>query len=208
MPGPSIRDGRPADLDALCEIEARSFAADRLSRRSLKRFLVGDTAILRVAAAGGDILGYHLVLRRAGSVVARLYSIAVAKAARGHGLGERLLADAERAARRRGAAVLRLEVRADNARAVRLYKRRGYAQFGVYRQYYADKADALRFQKRLGPAAGKTRASNNAGDPDEDRSPADFGVSTRLMKSSSLRPVGLPSLVGRHASPPVRGLEA
>ena len=93
------------------------------------------------------------MLTRAGSTVARLYSIAVAAAARGQGIGERLLADAERQARRAGAAVLRLEVRPDNAGAIRLYVRRGYARIGTYRDYYADGADALRFEKTLRRAA-------------------------------------------------------
>ena len=158
MPDFRIRDGRPADLAVLCEIETRSFAADRLSARSLRRLIGRPSACLRVAVAGGEVVGYHLVLMRSRSRVARLYSIAVAAAQRGRGVGDRLLADAERQARRSGASLLRLEVRPDNSGAIRLYTQHGYAPIGTYPNYYADGAGALRYQKTLGrtarPAAG------------------------------------------------------
>ena len=149
MPGFRIRKGQPADLAALSEIETLSFAADRLSRRSFARLIGRPTARLRVAVMDGAVVGYHLVLTRSGSTVARLYSIAVAAAARGQGVGERLLADAEREAGRSGAAVLRLEVHAHNSGAIRLYEKRGYMRFGTYRDYYADGGDALRYQKSV-----------------------------------------------------------
>jgi ribosomal protein S18 acetylase RimI-like enzyme len=178
--GLTIRDGRDADLAALTGIEARSFASDRLSRRSLRRFLAADTARIRVALSGGAAVGYHLLLLRQGSAIARLYSIAVDRTARGAGLGGRLLADAERLARRLKRTALRLEVRADNRPAIRLYERQGYWRIGRYRQYYADKTDALRYEKRLGPGGDGRRTPGS----DEDRSPADFGVSNPPMKRS------------------------
>ena len=153
MTGFRIRNGKPADLAALCEIEARSFAADRLSPRSLRRLIGRPSACLRVAVAGGEIVGYHLVLTRSGSSVARLYSVAVAAAARGQGIGAKLLADAQRQAWRSGASLLRLEVRPDNPGAIRLYVQHGYAPIGTYPNYYADGADALRYQKTLGRTA-------------------------------------------------------
>ena len=194
MPGFRIRNGTPADLAALCEIESRSFAADRLSRRSFRRHIGSASAHLRVAVTGDGIAGYHLVLTRSGSAVARLYSLAVAAAARGQGLGEKLLADAARQARRSRAAVLRLEVRPDNAGAIRLYEQHGFARIGTYRQYYADGSDALRYQKQLRRAGGRAAgAQSSGGDTDEDRSPKGSGESRRVMKLS------------RSAAPPLSG---
>jgi len=142
-----IRDARLADLAALDRLERRSFATDRLSARSMRRLLSGRTASLRVAAEGSDVVGYHLTLYRRGAGVARLYSIAVAR--RGAGVATALMADAERLALVRGCRSLRLEVRPDNRPAMRLYERLGYGRIGVHRQYYADKSDALRYEKRL-----------------------------------------------------------
>jgi ribosomal protein S18 acetylase RimI-like enzyme len=161
MPGVKIRDAEDGDLAGLNALEARSFASDRMAPQNLKRLLRRQSARLRVAASGGidAIHGYHLVLFREGSSVARLYSIAVDDHHRGRGLGRRLLDDAEAVAAARKATVLRLEVREDNLSAIRLYERRGYRLIGSYACYYADKADALRYEKILA-------------EPEGDRSPA------------------------------------
>ena len=186
MPVLRIRDGKSADLAILCEIESAAFAGDRLSLRSFRRLIGRPSARLRVGVTDGTVAGYSLVLTRAGSTVARLYSIAVAASARGLGYGERLLADAERQAGQAGAMALRLEVRADNAAAIRLYERCKYRSIGVYRRYYADGSDALRYQKVLPRRTSRrARQEQGGGDAAEDRSPADSGVSPRFMKLSS-----------------------
>jgi ribosomal protein S18 acetylase RimI-like enzyme len=182
MGGLAIRTGRETDLAALLAIEAACFASDRLSRRSLRRLLAVETARIRLASLSGRPVGYHIVLLRAGSAVARLYSLAVDPAARGKGSGAALLDDAEKVSRRLGRKALRLEVRADNAGAIRLYESRGYVRIGTWRQYYADKTDALRYEKRLGPGP-RARVTDRQG-LDKDRSPADFGVLNSRRKRS------------------------
>ena len=177
-----IRDAGETDLAGLCDLEARSFATDRLSRRSLRRFLRMKSASLRAAAAGGAIAGYHLVLMRRGSAIARLYSIAVADGQRGTGLAQALMADAERIAEQRGCHALRLEVRPDNRAAIRLYERLGYRKIGVYPKFYADKADAVRYEKLLGAAA------ESPANDDEDRSPPDIDAISILL-SGDVAPV-------------------
>jgi ribosomal-protein-alanine acetyltransferase len=144
-----LRPAVMADLDALEALEERVFTGDRISRRSFRRFLSRPQDELILAEQGGALLGYALVLFRAGTALARLYSIAVAPEAAGQGLGARLLEAAEGAALARDCVLLRLEVRADNARAIALYQARGYRQFGRHERYYQDQQDALRFEKRL-----------------------------------------------------------
>ena len=101
------------------------------------------------AVEAGTLLGKAVVFVRRGTDIARLYSIAVADAARGRGLGVALLTAAERAARKRGAARMRLEVRQDNAAAIRLYERQGYRRFGARAHFYEDGGDAWRYEKIL-----------------------------------------------------------
>lgn len=148
---PSPRAGIPADVDSLLALEERAFSGDRLSRRSFRRFMTGGRDTLLVLDGPEGIIGYALVIYRSGTALARLYSIAVDPACAGGGLGARLLTAAERAAFAGGSAVMRLEVRPDNAAAIALYGRRGYRQFGLYPDYYEDHSDALRFQKWLLP---------------------------------------------------------
>ncbi|MGB3840666.1 MAG: GNAT family N-acetyltransferase, partial [Rhodanobacter sp.] len=49
----------------------------------------------------------------------------------------------------RGCDRLRLEVRPDNAAAIRLYERAGFRRFGAYRRYYEDGTDAWRYEQAL-----------------------------------------------------------
>lgn len=145
----SIRRARPADLPALVALENTTFTTDRMSARQLRRHVGGSSAEVLVAADGARVLGAALVFLRRGSDVARLYSIAVDDAARGLGLGARLLDAAERRARRRGARVMRLEVRVDNAAARRLYEAHGYRRVATLPGYYEDGADGERYERDL-----------------------------------------------------------
>jgi [ribosomal protein S18]-alanine N-acetyltransferase len=144
-----IRRAAAADLDDLVRIEERVFATDRVPRRGFRRFLASPSSLLMVASREGAIAGYALVLFRANSGVARLYSIAVAPHARRRGIGIALLAAAEAAALTRRCVVLRLEVHEKNAAAIARYRKAGYALFGRHTAYYADRGHALRFEKRL-----------------------------------------------------------
>jgi [ribosomal protein S18]-alanine N-acetyltransferase len=145
----AIRPAKPADLDALLAIEQAAFNTDHLSRRQYRKHLVSATAAVLVAAGAGGILGKTVVFFRAGSDIARLYSIAVAQAARGQGLGLVLLHAAEKEARRRGCRRMRLEVSQVNPTAMQLYEREGYERIGEQRGYYENGEDAWRYQKVL-----------------------------------------------------------
>jgi ribosomal protein S18 acetylase RimI-like enzyme len=143
-----IRPARASDLDALMAIEDECFEADRLSRTGYRRLLRRHSAALLVAEAEREVLGSAIILFRALSRKARLYSIAAKSGT--SGLGKALLAAAEVEARSRGATSMRLEVREDNVRAIKLYERAGYALFGHKADYYAGGVTALRFEKVIG----------------------------------------------------------
>ncbi|MGQ7791768.1 GNAT family N-acetyltransferase [Faunimonas sp. B44] len=142
---------RPSDLDAVHRIETGAFETDRLSRRSMARLLASGSARCLVAEHRGEVVGYVLVLLRRTSAAARLYSLAVDPRASGTGLGHLLLCAAERAARDAGKRTLRLEVRTDNRRAIRLYEAAGYRPIGTRDDYYEDGAAALRYERALSP---------------------------------------------------------
>jgi ribosomal protein S18 acetylase RimI-like enzyme len=148
-PAAVIRRGQLADLDALCAIEAAAFTTDHMSRRSLRRMLAAPGAALIVAEYAGIVAGYALVLFRAASPAARLYSIGVLPRLAGRRIGSALLEAAEHAALERGTSSMRLEVHEHNAPAVAFYQRAGYRQFGRVPSYYEDGGTALRFEKRL-----------------------------------------------------------
>lgn len=146
--GAHIRRGTPADLDALCAFESRVWT-DRMSRRSLRRLLASRSAEVVVARSGGAVTGVAIVLFRANSRVARLYSIAVDPTYAGRGIASALLAQVEKIARSRRCQSLRLEVHEKNDAAIKVYCRAGYREFGRYSHYYDDRGHALRFEKQL-----------------------------------------------------------
>lgn len=148
----AIRPARLTDIDALLAIEESAFAGDRISRRSFRHLLRrGHQATLVCCDAADRPIGYAMVLFHRGTSLARLYSFAIAPNWRGRGLAARLLAAAEDACLTEAVVQLRLEVRADNAAAIRFYDRAGYRPFGAYAAYYDDATDALRMAKDLAP---------------------------------------------------------
>ena len=149
MPEMRVRRAEPGDVDALIKLEHRVFATDRLSRRSLRRLLDSPSAAVLVAVENAQLAGIAIVLFRARSAVARLYSIAVAPHVGGRGVAAMLLDAAEEAALARGCRIMRLEVHRANHAAISRYRKSGYREFGRYRAYYENGADALRFEKRL-----------------------------------------------------------
>ncbi|HEX4480003.1 MAG TPA: GNAT family N-acetyltransferase [Rudaea sp.] len=149
-PSVRIRTARHADLDALVELENRSFDTDRVSRTQYRRHLDSATGIVLIADTGEKIAGSALVFLRSHSSRARLYSIAIAHDCRGMGVGAALLLACEKAARDGGRQTLYLEVRGDNTAAIKLYESRGYRRGPTLHRFYEDGADARRYEKAIG----------------------------------------------------------
>jgi len=134
-----VRAARASDLDAIVALEAECFApADRFPRRAWRRLLsptCRGSARIWLAERDGGVLGSICWLLRAGSGVARMYSLAVSPRARGRGLG-RLLVTASAARLPARVATLALEVRADNAAALALYCGLGFVETQRLPEYY------------------------------------------------------------------------
>ncbi|MGB5735687.1 MAG: GNAT family N-acetyltransferase/peptidase C39 family protein [Thiohalocapsa sp.] len=166
--GCRVRPAVVTDLNALVALEDACFDSDRLTRRQFRYMLARAQATLLVAESAstgatdapdstdGGLLGYVLVLFNRATSVARLYSIAVAAAARGKGIGQALVQAAEEATWDAERAYLRLEIRRDNLASQALFERSGYRRFGVLSDYYEDHMEALRYEKQLAPYARRT----------------------------------------------------
>lgn len=144
-----FRLAEQADLERLLEIENRCFSMDVLSRRSMQRFIQPGSHELTVAVVDELIIAYVLVLYRAGTNLARMYSIAVTPEWQGKGVAKQLMETAELAGRERLCAFMRLEVNVSNQTAIQLYEKFGYRTIGTIAEYYEDGTDALRMEKRI-----------------------------------------------------------
>ncbi len=142
---PAIHVAGSAHLDALMAVMADSFDprfGEAWSAIQLGGALAVDTSFARFAKGSGlDCIGFTLC-RAAGPEV-ELLLVAVRPAARGTGVGGRLIdaAIADAAARR--AEDMFLEVREQNQAALALYRSRGFTEVGRRPAYYAG-PDGLR----------------------------------------------------------------
>jgi ribosomal-protein-alanine N-acetyltransferase len=89
-----------------------------------------------VAERVGRVVGFAVTVVVAGE--AELESIAVAVDAQRQGVGRLLLAHLTELAQNENLTRMLLEVRASNARAIRLYQAAGWRECGCRKRYYAD----------------------------------------------------------------------
>lgn len=148
-----IRPATVADIGTLIDIENRCFVTDRLTRRNFRYILTKGNAetLIDIDDATGKARGYVMVFFNSSTSLARLYSFAVDPAFQGQGVGKALLTAAEEAAVNEDCVTMRLEIRKDNTRGIKIYTDAGYREFGEHSDYYEDHMDALRFEKRLVP---------------------------------------------------------
>ena len=152
-PGISVRDMVAADIPAVHELEVRLFPVDAWPLQMFVSELAQpETRRYLVAEAPGGIIGYAGVMCI--EPVADVQTIAVVPEYEGRGIGTALLTELISEARRRGAADVLLEVRADNPRAQQLYRRFGFEQIHVRRKYYRDGVDALIMRLELADVFG------------------------------------------------------
>jgi ribosomal-protein-alanine N-acetyltransferase len=146
--GVTIRDMLPADVPAVHELEVRLFPVDAWPLQMFRDELMQpDTRRYFVAEAPDGIVGYAGLM--CVEPIADVQTIAVVPQYEGRGIGTALLTDLIAEGRRRGAADILLEVRADNPRAQQLYIRFGFEQIHVRKKYYRDGVDALIMRLQL-----------------------------------------------------------
>jgi [ribosomal protein S18]-alanine N-acetyltransferase len=151
----TLRTMTSADLDAVLVLEHSLFGAEAWSREMLEGELAEQprSRYYLVADDDGVITGYAGLLVAANQ--ADVVTLAVAADRWGQGAGSALLEALLAEAARRSCTEVFLEVRADNTRAQRLYRRYGFTQIGIRKGYYQPSgADALVMRRDV---AGGTR---------------------------------------------------
>lgn len=143
-----------SDLDAVLSLELSLFGEEAWSRQMLAGELgqQPESRLYLVAEEEKRIVGYAGLLAAGGQ--ADILTIAVDTARWGQGVGSALLRQLLAEAAKRGCTEVFLEVRADNARAQRLYEWWGFAEIGIRRGYYQPSGTDARVMRRplSGPA--------------------------------------------------------
>jgi ribosomal-protein-alanine N-acetyltransferase len=136
------------DVPAVSVLEQKLFPIDAWPLQMfLDELAQPDTRRYLVAESADGIVGYAGLMCI--EPIADVQTIAVVPDYEGRGIGSTLLTALIDEARRRYAADLLLEVRADNPRAQRLYLRFGFEQIHVRPRYYRDGVDALIMRLQL-----------------------------------------------------------
>ena len=155
-----IRLRTGADLPALLDALQATHAVDKypvLPNHVTKEWLLeGDDGMAWVAEDGGEVVGHIAVAETEEDPDSlSVHRLFVRPSARGHGVASSLLTTVETYSKILGQDLF-LEVLSHNVDAMRLYESRGYRLIGRYARYYADDADALRYEKRLPGASRRT----------------------------------------------------
>ena len=150
--GVTLRPMTAADIPAVHALEVRLFPVDAWPLQMfIDELSQTDTRHYLVAEADGGIVGYAGLMCI--EPIADVQTIAVVPEQEGRGIGSALLTRLIAESRRRRAADVLLEVRADNPRAQQLYRRFGFEQIHIRPRYYRDGVDALIMRLTLtGPA--------------------------------------------------------
>jgi ribosomal-protein-alanine acetyltransferase len=159
-----LRRAGTQDLGPIMALEGATFGSDAWSRDAMLSELKNPQCYYLVAdrlGFPGTIDGYAGLFCPRGAAEGDIQTIAVAEEARRTGLGRALMNALISEARKRGAAQVFLEVRADNPGAQQLYETLGFEQIAVRAGYYqpdAVDANVMRLaipEPRLRPAVSR-----------------------------------------------------
>jgi [ribosomal protein S18]-alanine N-acetyltransferase len=149
---PVIRPLRPDKAEACARLHAESFAHP-WSTEEVAQLIAGSSTLAAAALdpASGRLRGF--VLTRLAADEAEILTVAVEAASQRKGVGRTLIREALRQAANAGAKAMFLEVGKDNAPALALYDRFGFAKVGERAGYYrredGTRAAALIMRKAL-----------------------------------------------------------
>jgi len=145
-----LRPMASSDVPAVAKLEVALFGEEAWSPDMLASELAGEPGRYYLVAADGDVIAGYAGMLAPGRGQADVLTVGVAEGRWGEGIGTALLEGLLAEAGRRGCTEVFLEVRVDNDRAQRLYRRHGFAGVGLRRGYYQPSgADALVMRREI-----------------------------------------------------------
>ncbi len=145
MNGYTLRAATPDDVNAILNIERLSFPDPWTEGMLLTS--ICDGVDFTLLFDGEALVGYSILDRRV-SGEAELHNIAVTPDYRGKGLSKLLMEKMISNCTLYGVSVIFLEVRANNAPAIGLYKKYGFTEIGIRKGYYKNPTeDAIIMQR-------------------------------------------------------------
>jgi [ribosomal protein S18]-alanine N-acetyltransferase len=147
-----LRPMARADLPKVARLEVTLFGEEAWSADMLATELAGEPARYYLVAADDSVIAGYAGMLAPGGGQADVLTVGVAHDRWGEGIGAALVENLLAEATRRGCTEVLLEVRVDNDRAQRLYRRYGFDSVGIRRGYYQPSgSDALVMRRTIAP---------------------------------------------------------
>jgi ribosomal-protein-alanine N-acetyltransferase len=150
-PDERLLDAVAEDAFELADLHARCFGLG-WGADEFERLLVDASVVTHKLDSGRRVTGF--IMSRLAGDEAEILSVGVDPSERGSGRGRKLLDHHMRRLAGRGVKKLFLEVESQNAPALKLYARTGFAEVGRRKSYYArnggPRLDALVMRRDLG----------------------------------------------------------
>ena len=143
-----LRSYQPADFENLYRIDQACFPKGiAYGRTELRIYLGSEGSYCLLAEAPSGVAGYILT-ERSGEI-GHIVTLDVLEAYRRQKVGSLLLEAAEREAASRGGKLIVLETATTNKPAVAFWKKHGYRQFEIVKNYYGRSLNAFRMHKSI-----------------------------------------------------------
>ncbi|MBI4515932.1 MAG: ribosomal protein S18-alanine N-acetyltransferase [Deltaproteobacteria bacterium] len=142
------------DLPQVLEIERQSFPQPWTAGLFLHELKLPFSRTLLLRSCNGSPAALGYICRWLVAEEVHILNVAVHPDYRGRGFGRLLVETIIHEARTAGARLVTLEVRRHNAAALRLYRKLGFAEKGVRRNYYGRGDDAIIMTRELSAGAG------------------------------------------------------
>ena len=145
-----LEDARSKDLKRLYEIEKECFDEEAFTSEQISQLLDDYNTVSLVARVEGKIVGFviGIIYVDKKALYGHVLTVDVAPSYRRRGFGRLLMNEIEKIFAMKSVEALYLEVREDNAPAIRLYLQLGYRVIGKLDHYYG-KAHGICLKKTL-----------------------------------------------------------
>ena len=142
-----IRKAGLQDLNDIVRIERLCFPEETAFPAGMFAYLIRHAQALVALDIDGRMMGF--IVGYASGRTGVIYTLDVDPEFRRKGVGTRLLNDLEEQFRSKGAAACRLEAAVENPAALGLYRKQGYRDNALIKNYYGRGKNAFRLRKRL-----------------------------------------------------------
>jgi len=143
-----VRPANAEDMDALLSIEQSCFRKERFYQPYIEGLLASESVDSLVGVVKGAVVASAMVEHEAHGR-SHLLSLATDPGHQGQGYSKSMLAKVEELARGRGSRLMFLEVRVDNAPALRLYRGNGYRIIRLLPDFFGPQEDAWQMEKDI-----------------------------------------------------------